>query len=457
MNLIGVISSDDKVNWKLRSQLEKNFGRQFYLHIPTGEEAMLEMLNFDMPEVVVIHFSDRNIDLEYLLEQIKEDSWLHNFGIIGIYDKNGADEKELYRRYPSINLLTLIDYGKIEPLFAPSLAIIEENRQVIFQSQLAEQLVDRAAGSFEIANGDFRMVPVYAGLVSTALNRRRLIKPEERVDLQMALSELILNGIEHGNCRISFEEKTAWMMEGREMADLIEAKGREGAGGEKVFLEWEIGREEARFVIRDEGEGFDVKALRTGLKGGGNGAAEEGLHGRGIRLALMLSDKLSYNQKGNRVTMKVKRRVPLEGAGASEPGPGAGAAGGAVGAAGGSVDVQPGEVIFQEGEYSDYIYYVSSGTYEVFAQGAQVGTITPADIFMGELSFLMSNKRSATVKAASRGRLLKISRKAFISIIKEYPHYGIILSRLIGRKLVRANERSVEQASEQESFRQEAE
>ncbi len=447
MNLIGVISSDDKVNWKLRSQLEKNFGRQFYLHIPTGEEAMLEMLNFDMPEVVVIHFSDRNIDLEYLLEQIKEDSWLHNFGIIGVYDKKEEEEKDLYRRYPSINLLTLIDYGKLETLFAPSLAIIEENRQVIFQSQLAERLVDRAAGSFAIANGDFRMVPVYAGLVSTALNRRRMIKPEERVDLQMALSELILNGIEHGNCRISFEEKTAWMMEGKEMADLIEAKGREDAKDKKVYLEWEIGREEARFVIRDEGEGFDVRAMRAGLKGDSKDSGEEGLHGRGIRLALMLSDKLSYNQKGNRVTMKVKRRVPLEAPGET----GAEGAGGpaAAGAAGGSVDVQPGEVIFQEGEYSDYIYYVSSGTYEVFAGGAQVGTITPADIFMGELSFLMNNKRSATVKAASRGRLLKISRKAFISIIKEYPHYGIILSRLIGRKLVRANERSVQQASQQ--------
>ena len=53
--------------------------------------------------------------------------------------------------------------------------------------------------------------------------------------------------------------------------------------------------------------------------------------------------------------------------------------------------------------------------------------MSPADIFMGEMSFLLNNTRSAMVRAESQGKLVKISRKAFVAVVKEYPHYGIFL------------------------------
>ena len=59
------------------------------------------------------------------------------------------------------------------------------------------------------------------------------------------------------------------------------------------------------------------------------------------------------------------------------------------------------------------------------------------------MSFLLNNRRSATVRAEIDGKLLKISRKSFVTVIKEFPHYGIFLSKLLARKLVRANVRNV--------------
>lgn len=59
---------------------------------------------------------------------------------------------------------------------------------------------------------------------------------------------------------------------------------------------------------------------------------------------------------------------------------------------------------------------------------------------MGEMSFLLNNQRSATVLSESSGKLIKISRKAFVEVMKEYPHYGIFLSKLLARKLARSNE-----------------
>ena len=69
--------------------------------------------------------------------------------------------------------------------------------------------------------------------------------------------------------------------------------------------------------------------------------------------------------------------------------------------------------------------------------------ITPADIFMGEMSFLLNNRRSAAVRAEGDGKLIKIARRDFVMVIKNYPHYGIFLSKLLARKLVRTNERNV--------------
>jgi CRP-like cAMP-binding protein len=55
------------------------------------------------------------------------------------------------------------------------------------------------------------------------------------------------------------------------------------------------------------------------------------------------------------------------------------------------------------------------------------------------MSFLLDNRRSATVRAEEDGKLIRISKKSFIKVIKRYPHYGIFLSRLIAQKLARTN------------------
>ena len=36
-------------------------------------------------------------------------------------------------------------------------------------------------------------------------------------------------------------------------------------------------------------------------------------------------------------------------------------------------------------------------------------------------------------------KILKISRNSYINAIKKYPHYAILLSKLLAKKLVRAN------------------
>jgi CRP-like cAMP-binding protein len=68
-----------------------------------------------------------------------------------------------------------------------------------------------------------------------------------------------------------------------------------------------------------------------------------------------------------------------------------------------------------------------------------VDTLTPEDIFVGEMAFLNRNRRTGTVKALTNTTVLPISRRGFIDMIKTYPYAGVVLARLLTKRLVRRN------------------
>jgi CRP-like cAMP-binding protein len=77
-----------------------------------------------------------------------------------------------------------------------------------------------------------------------------------------------------------------------------------------------------------------------------------------------------------------------------------------------------------------------------------VTVLPPNDIFIGEMSFLLNDRRSATIMAVGTGSLVKIPKMEFISLIREHPHYGIFLSRLLAQRLVRQSNQTVQIRSE---------
>jgi anti-sigma regulatory factor (Ser/Thr protein kinase) len=357
---------------------------------------------------------------------MKDDKWLMNFGIIGVFSQEKSNEEKLLEKYKAINILTLMEYSRIRSHLAKNVQIIERNYQIIFAREFTKNLMDGASGSFLIEN-DLLAVPLYAGMGATLLAERGLIDPDNKMHLQLALGELIVNAVEHGNCGISYEEKTEGMEKGLSVVELVAEKCKNPAiRGKKVEFQWEILNDKSIFIIKDEGKGFDVKAHLKKIE-------EQdmmSLHGRGIKLASMLSQELSYNDKGNQVTLAIKHDPSLEydvplGFSKEQV-----------------VHVKPGDIVLKEDEPSDYLYYISSGRYTVFHNRKQVGTLSSEDIFMGEMSFLLNQKRSATIRAETAGKLILLTRKAFVNVIRQYPHYGIFLSKLLAKRLVRGNDRN---------------
>jgi CRP-like cAMP-binding protein len=74
-----------------------------------------------------------------------------------------------------------------------------------------------------------------------------------------------------------------------------------------------------------------------------------------------------------------------------------------------SDEVAEGTQIVKEGDYANHFMAIEEGTAEVTRDGEAVGELGSGDIF-GEIGLLEKEKRSATVTATSRVRLIKIER-----------------------------------------------
>ena len=426
MGTLGIINSDKEIFSRINQAFSKGGGQEYELRFLEATDEILEFLNYELPEVVVINFSDPQVDLERIISHILDDTWLLNFGIIGLFNQEYTDEEEILRKMKDLNVLTLLEQNRIRTHLLRSVEIIEENYQIIFQREFTKNLFNEASGSFVIDN-DILAVPLFAGIGATILAQRGVISPDNKMLLQLALAELIVNGVEHGNCGISYDEQTRAMEEGLSVVDLVNRACQDpDVAAKKVYVDWEIRKDRSIFIIRDEGEGFDVASHLAKVES----QDHLSLHGRGIKMANMLGQSLTYNEAGNEVTMTVAHE---EGLPREIP---AGLSNQEV------YQVQKNDIVFREGESSDFLYYISSGTYSVFHRNKHVGMLTVGDIFMGEMSFLLNKKRSATVRAETPGKLIKLSRKNFVNVIREYPHYGIFLSKLLAKRVVRSNARN---------------
>ena len=99
-------------------------------------------------------------------------------------------------------------------------------------------------------------------------------------------------------------------------------------------------------------------------------------------------------------------------------------------------------------EPSNDLYFIVSGRYGVYANRKLISVLSPKDMFIGEMAFLLNDRRSATIMAAEDGKLIRIPKTQFLNLIRKNPHYGLFLSKLLAQRLVRQNKRIIKCTSE---------
>jgi CRP-like cAMP-binding protein len=99
-----------------------------------------------------------------------------------------------------------------------------------------------------------------------------------------------------------------------------------------------------------------------------------------------------------------------------------------------SEEVPEDKVIVKEGDFANQFMAIEEGTAEVTKNGEKVGELTAGDIF-GEIGLLEKEKRSATVTATSRVKLIRIERWELQRLKSKLPHiYKRIEELAAGRR-----------------------
>lgn len=401
------------------------YSAYFDASIISNTEKIINFIDYELPEIKVLDFNSKDIDCNRILSEINSDTWLHYGGIIVICENHKQVQKIIETKNVNIIIaLTLPDFIRH---FSRLLRILYQNQQFLLNRGLQDTIGGQEVGSF-ICSNDPVDIQFYTNFLVSYLYNTNRISEDGSFNLQLALTELLTNALEHGNLEISYTEKSDWMNHGGEMLDLIQKKtALPEFKNRRIHIAYEIGKNVSRFAIRDDGLGFNWRAqLKKGM------AEESELHGRGINLSSSLVKNLKFNETGNEVSFEIENlrnttnSVPVVMKGSE------------------IINLTDKQLVCRENEASNDLFFIVSGRFAVYAGRKLVSVLTPNDMFIGEMAFLLNDRRSATVLAVGNCRLIKIPKGAFLSMIRKNPHYGIFLSKMLAQRLQKQTQKTIE-------------
>lgn len=405
------------VNEKIVSTVKKVCDRYQAYFDPaffSDTDEALGYIDYELPEIKILDFTSESLDCNRMISTIDADPWLHNGGIIAVVPSAAKAEELEERKDPNILIIQTV-YNFTEN-FSRLLRILWRNQHFLFNRGMQDRLGGKETGSF-ICGNDPMEFRIYITFLAGYLYSTNRIDADERYELQTALMELLTNALEHGNCAISYEEKSEWLENGGNMLELIKEKNKQPEiAARKIYIAYMIGKSKSKFVIRDEGAGFDWKSRL-------DDDFSDGMHGRGMKLTESLVKNLSYNDQGNEVSFEITN---LKDAANTVPG---------IMVPFSSIQYKDRQIVCRENEPSNDLYFIVSGRFAVYSGKKLVSVLTPNDMFIGEMAFLMNDRRSASIMSVGEGKLIRIPKSSFLNLIRRNPHYGIFLSKLLAQRL----------------------
>ncbi len=161
--------------------------------------------------------------------------------------------------------------------------------------------VDERSWVYTFRN-DLSVIPLFVDV----LLRRGGVASDAKTEaeLSVALREMLINAVEHGSFELTYEEKSRALEMGTLTKVLEERFADPVFSKRKVMINVRRTSSQICIQIRDEGPGFNWRALPDPT----DPTYLLADHGRGVLLARLSVDDLSYNAAGNKVTL-VKQLV----------------------------------------------------------------------------------------------------------------------------------------------------
>jgi CheY-like chemotaxis protein len=230
--------------------------------------------------------------------------------------------RSVRKRYPTIPVVLMTAYGdeataikafeagaaSYVPKSAKAGRLLETVDRVVHlavagrnRERLAQQVLEFHC-RFALEN-DRQLIRALVDHVQQTMAGMGLADAVERIRMAEALEQALLNAMYHGNLEIASDELSQIRdeLDDRLLDRLVEERLRDSEiGDRRILVVIHLTANEVRFVIRDEGRGFN-KSLAA--KSQTPQQFELG-NQRGLTLMHSLMDELSFNEAGNELTLR---------------------------------------------------------------------------------------------------------------------------------------------------------
>ena len=285
-----LVVDDSQVDRRLGGGLLQRSGEFQIVYAENGVDA-LQRIELDVPDIVLTDLHMPEMNGLSLVQSIRAD-----YPLIPVILMTAQGSEELAVEALKLGAASYVPKRRLgDDLVSTVSHVVEASHVDRGQTRLLNRVVQTET-SYALPN-DVGLVQFLVARVRDLLASMRCFVDNDRLRIGIAVEEALLNSLYHGNLEVSSELRD-------ETHGAYEALAKERVSQDPyrdrlIHFTVQLTPEFARFVIRDEGPGFDPASIP-------NPTDPEYLErpsGRGMLLMRSFMDELTYNDTGNEVTM----------------------------------------------------------------------------------------------------------------------------------------------------------
>ncbi|AKT36038.1 ATP-binding response regulator [Chondromyces crocatus] len=290
-----LVVDDSAIDRRLAAGFLRRAGMEA-VHAEHGAEA-LERITREAPDIVITDLQMPEMDGLELVEAIRRS---HSGMPVVLMTAHGSEDIAVQAlRRGAASYVPKRDLANT--LVSTVQQILEVARRER-QEQILRACLHAAEWHFELDN-DIAQIPAVVGHLEQSVVRLGLCDEAMSLQVAVALREVLVNAIYHGNLEVS----SALLEHGSHFDELVrQRKSERPYCDRRVRLLARETREEAVYVITDEGPGFDPSTLPDPF----DLENLEKPSGRGLLLVRTFMDEVTHNERGNEITLRLRRRDP---------------------------------------------------------------------------------------------------------------------------------------------------
>ncbi len=290
---IVLVVDDSAVDRRLIGGLLQKHGDLQILYANNGAEA-LDVVRQSTPNLVLTDLIMPELDgLELVATMVAR------YPLIPVILMTGKGSEEIAVQALKAGAASYVPKSQLADMLLETVHnVLEMAREEQTQAKLMNCML-RSDCTFELGN-EGTMIPPLVNFLHRSVRAVGLCDEVSAIRVCVALEEALSNAIFHGNLELSSEVRDGDPDSYRRIID--QRKTAAPYQDRMVRVDVNVSRNEGRFVIRDQGRGFDPKNLPDPTEPGNLEKAS----GRGILLMRTFMDEVHFNEAGNEVTL-IKR------------------------------------------------------------------------------------------------------------------------------------------------------